>query len=378
MKRLLVLLLLLAGGLAAAAILVPTNAAVVNGAAISQDTLNSDVSAIAGSSEYQCYLNAQTALQGAQQMLPPVTGAGKGQSGQNTSATTEFTATYLDTEVGHQIVYQVAAHRGITVTPNQLADARVAYENEITSVMTTVAQQTQDAALTCGSPTGLTGEAVLSTLPASFVDEQVQFFATSSALEEDFSGVGTSQADLRAYFEEHQGDFDTVCWDYAVYQSESAANAALQQAQHMPFSDVLKQAAQGGPGRCVPLPVLASNFSSINVSDLAVGTVSFPTALGNGDYLLLQLTSRTPSQYSEVKHFVEQAVQQKGSSKTQAAFTALERHSSITIDPRYGKWVEGVAQVSLPFTPQKSDVPNVDANAVSGLASSASSGSASG
>jgi hypothetical protein len=114
------------------------------------------------------------------------------------------------------------------------------------------------------------------------------------------------------------------------------------------------------------------------VSDLAVGTVSFPTAVGNGDYLLLQLTSRTPSEYSKVKHFVEQAVQQKGSSKTQAAFTALERHSSITIDPRYGKWVEGVAQVSLPFTPQKSDVPNADANAVSGLASSATSGSASG
>ena len=377
MKRLVVLLLLLAGGLAAAAILVPTNAAVVNGTAISQETLNSDVSAIAGSSEYQCYLNSQTALQGAQQTLPPVTGAGNGQSGQNTSATTEFTATYLDTEVGHQLVYQVAAHRGVSVTSAQLADARVAYENEISSVMTTVAQQTQNPTLTCGSPTGLTGGAVLSTLPASFVDEQVQFFATSTALEEDLSGVGASQADLRTYFDDHRADFDTACWDYAVYQSESAANAALQQAQHTPFSEVLKQAAQGGPGRCLPLPVLASNFSSIKVSDLAVGTVSFPTSVGNGDYLLLQLTSRAPSEYSAVKQYVEQAVQQKGSSKTQAAFTALERHSSITIDPRYGTWVEGVAQVSLPFTPQKSDVPNADANTVSGLAS-ATSGSASG
>lgn len=372
MKRLLVLLLLLAGGLAAAAILVPANAAVVNGTAISQDTLNSDVSAIAGSSEYQCYLNSQTALQGAQQTLPPVTGVGEGQSGQNTSATTEFTANYLDTEVGHQIVYQVAARRGVTVTSAQLADARIAYENEITSVMTTVAQQTQDATLTCGSPTGLTGDAVLSTLPASFVDEQVQFFATSAALEEDLSGVGESQAHLRTYFEEHRADFDTVCWDYAVYQSESAANAALQQTQNTPFSDVLKQAAQGGPGRCVPLPVLASNFSSIKVGDLAVGTVSSPTSVGNGEYLLLQLTSRTPSDYSNVEQYVEQAVQQRGSSKTQAAFTALERHSSITIDPRYGKWVEGVAQVSLPFVPQKSDVPNAGANSVSVLPTAAS------
>jgi hypothetical protein len=61
-KWFLALLVVVAAGLAAAALAVPTKAATVNGAVISQQTLNSDVSAIAGSAYYQCYLNAQEAI----------------------------------------------------------------------------------------------------------------------------------------------------------------------------------------------------------------------------------------------------------------------------------------------------------------------------
>ena len=126
MKRLIVLLVLLAGGLAAAAVFVPTNAATVNGTTVSQSQLNSDVSAIAGSAEYQCYLNSEDYLasNGASE-LPPVTGAGKGQNpGDDPTATSAFVATYLDTEIGHQLVLQLAARRGITVTQAELDAAR--------------------------------------------------------------------------------------------------------------------------------------------------------------------------------------------------------------------------------------------------------------
>ena len=114
MKRLLVLLLVLAGGVAAAAFLVPTNAASVNGATVSQQSLNSDVSAIAGSTYYQCYLNSQAYIgsRGSEQ-LPPVVGAGKGQDGTTgtPTANSAFMATYLDTEIGHQLVLGLAARR---------------------------------------------------------------------------------------------------------------------------------------------------------------------------------------------------------------------------------------------------------------------------
>jgi len=66
------LLIVLAGGLAWAAFSVPSNAATVNGATISQHDLNSDVNAIAGSEYYQCYLNSEAYLSSnGSQQLPP-------------------------------------------------------------------------------------------------------------------------------------------------------------------------------------------------------------------------------------------------------------------------------------------------------------------
>ena len=58
--------------------------------------------------------------------LPPVVGAGTGQyAGDHPTATSAFTASYLSTEIGHQLISQVADERHITVTPAELATARV-------------------------------------------------------------------------------------------------------------------------------------------------------------------------------------------------------------------------------------------------------------
>ena len=378
MKWFLALLVLLGGGLAAAAFVVPTNAAVVNGSAISQQQLNSDVTAIAHSAEYQCYLNAETALStSGQQQLPPVTGAGKGQGGQTATATTAFTASYLDTEVTHALVEQVADRRGITVSDAQLASARSAYANEISQVMQQAAQQTQNPRYTCGAVSPLTGEQVLSTMPASFVDAQVDFFATIAALSEDLAGVRPTEADLHNYFLEHHTDFDTVCTTVAAYASEADATAALQQAQTTPFAQVAKQAVQSGTVPCAPLPSVASELglpSSFTLGDLAVGTVSFPVSVGNGEYLLIQVNSRTPTPYEEARSVVPSVVQSKGAAKTQQALRAAERHASVSVDPRYGTWVPVATQVLVPFTPVPSDVPNVGANTASAFSGPTTTG----
>ena len=107
MKWLLVLLVLLGGGVAAAAFAVPTNAAVVNGTAISQ--------AVAQLGHHRHRrerrlpvlpeLGGLPVLQRQASTLPPVTGAGKGQNpGDNPTANSAFVATYLDTEIGHELV----------------------------------------------------------------------------------------------------------------------------------------------------------------------------------------------------------------------------------------------------------------------------------
>jgi len=379
-KWLIVLLVVLAGGLAAAAFAVPTNAAVVNGSAISQASLNSDVSAIAASPDYQCYLNSQEYLSTGGEELPPVTGAGKGQnSGDNPTATTAFVATYLDTEIGHEIVQQLADKRHVTVTEADLAQARQELTSQITQIMEEVTQTAQgdNPHFTC-SVTGqpVSGSDVLKSMPASFVDDQVQFVATVTALEEDLSGIGSSDAALQRYFEAHRSQFDTACFTVAVYQSEDDASAAAASvAFGTPFSQVASQAQQGGPQGCSVLADVAADLpSDAKVENLATGAVSSPIN-DNGEWVLFQITSRTPTPFAKAKSSVSAAVERVGANVTQSALRAAERHSSVSVNPRYGEWAPNQAVVFVPFTPETSDVLNAPANEAQAAAPASSSAS---
>ncbi len=396
MKWLLVLLVLLAGGVGAAALSVPTNAAVVslpggNGTAISQQSLNSDVDAIAGSAFYQCYLNSEEYLDSqGQQELPPVTGAGVGQNPtDHPTASTGFVANYLDSEIGNELVIELADRRHISVTAAQLAAARSTLTTEITGVMSEILQtaQGQDPRYSCtvsGSP--ISGQQVLDTMPASFVDEQVSFVATFVALQEDLAGVGSSDADLQRYYAAHRSQFDTVCFDAAEFSSEGTGTTAASAVDlGTPFAQATAGATQQGTIPCATLTHVAAEFqtSVSNFAHVAVGQASAPIDLGpnqsgsGGDvYLVVSPTKRTPTTYSAAKADVSSAVQEAGAKVTQTVLTAAERHASVSVDPRYGTWVPGTASVFVPFPPERSDVLNPSANQV-GVAVAAAPGGAS-
>jgi hypothetical protein len=383
-KRLLVLLIVLAGGLAWAAFSVPSNAATINGSSISQADLNSDVNAIAGSAYYQCYLNSEAYLSSnGSEQLPSVVGAGTGQyAGDHPTATTGFTANYLETKIAHQLLLQVASEHHVTVTQAELTAARSNLTQEITSVMSQIlqTQQGQDVRYGC-SLTGqaVTGTQVLATMPASFVDEQVQFGATAAALEEDLAGVGSSDNDLRTYYDAHSSDFDTTCLSAAVFTSESAAqDAAAQVAFGTPFATVASNTASSGGGAlgCDVLADLETKLpSTADLKSLATGVVSDPID-DNGTYLLLQITSRTPTPYSQANAAVANAVQANGSAATRKALTAVESRSEVSVNPQYGVWVPASAAVLTPFAPEPADVLNASAN-VGRVAPAAASSSAS-
>lgn len=369
MKWLLALLVLLGGGVAWAAFAVPTNAAVVNGSAISQASLNSEVNAIAGSAEYQCYLNSQAYLSSnGQSTLPPVAGAGKGQNeGDNPTANSAFVATYLDTVIGHELVDQLAAKHNVTVNTAQLADARSSLENQITGVMQQVAQtaQGQNPQFSCGAVSRpLTGQQVLGSVPSWFVDQQVQFVATASALQEDLAGVGSSDVNLQGYYEKHRAQFDTVCFNAAEYSDQASAQAAQAAVNFgTPFSQVASSATQSGTIPCTELVAVAGELgTSISTLDgIAVGQASAPISV-NGNYIVLELSKRTPTPYATAKPIVSQAVQEVGATATQSAITKAERRATVSVDPRYGTWVPVSSSVFTPFTPEKSDVLNAPAN----------------
>jgi hypothetical protein len=370
MKRFLVLLVVLAGGVAWAAFSIPSNAATVNGTNISQADLNSDVSAIANSAYYQCYLNSEEYIssEGSEQ-APPVLGAGTGQyAGDHPTATSAFVASYLETDIGHELALQLAAERHVNVTPAALATGRADLTGQISQVMSEIlqTQQGQNVTYSC-SLTGqaITGKQVLDTMPASFVDQQVQFVAEVTALEEDLAGVGSSPADLENYFDAHGAKFDTACISAAVYPSESAAQAAAASvAFGTSFSTLVSNTASSGGGAqgCHPLPEWESSLpSGAGLGSLANGAVSAPISINNM-YVLLQITSRTPATYSNVKSDVANVVQEAGATATQKALAADERRSSVSVNPQYGVWVPVSASVLTPFTPAPTDVLNAAAN----------------
>jgi hypothetical protein len=367
-KRFVILLVVLAGGLVAAALAIPTNAAVVNGTNVSQAQLNSDVRAVAASPDYQCFLNSQTYLasQGSAE-APPVLGAGTGQNvGDNPTATSVFVSQSLQQEIDLQTVNQLAARSQVTVTQSQLDNARKVYEAEITEIMAEVAQtaQGENPAFSC-SVTGkpLTGSQVLSTLPASYVDQQVQYIASVTALREHFSGYGSTDAGLLRYYQSHLSAFDTGCFTVAVFSSQSDATAAKASvASGTPFSTVATGTQGGGPQGCIVLAQIAAELpSSANLQALPLNTVSDPINDGSM-YLLVEVTKRTHTDFSAVKTLVSQAVQQAGATKTQAALAAAQRHSDISVNAQYGVWVAVPGQIHVPFAPRPSDVPNLKAN----------------
>jgi hypothetical protein len=350
-KRLIVLLIVLAGGLAAAAFAVPSNAATVNGVSISQQQFSSDLNAIAGSTDYQCFLNAEEAVgSGGEATLPPVTGAGT-----HATVTTGFAANYLDTAIEHQLVLGVGATRHIQLTSQDLSTARTELTDQITGILSEVAS----TKYACGTAAG---KDVLSSMPPSFVDRDVRFDATVLVLEEDLAAGGPSTADLEGYYESHAAQFDKACFTVAEYSTQAAAQtAAASVAAGTPFATVAA-AAQGGPQSCQILYGVASSLpAGSDLQSLPLNTVSSPIAV-NSEYLLLEITSRTPTSFSKARTEVLSAVQGAGATKVSTLISNAGKHASVTIDGRYGEWKPAKTQVLPPTAPLTVDVlnPSVD------------------
>jgi hypothetical protein len=364
-KRFIVALIIAAGGLAAAAFAIPKNAATVNGTAVTQSQLNADVTAIAKSPDYQCYLNAQAYLESSgQQITAPLVGAG--QSTDSTSyptATTAFVAPYVATKINQVMVDNLATARGLTVTSQEITAAQAEQSGQITETMSQAAQHTQSPSITCGSAVPLTGKVVLASMPGWFNQQTATSNATAGVLENSLSGANTT-AGLMQYFNAHRALFDTACFSDAEYSSQTDAAAAAQKvAAGTPFAQVAAAAATGsGPQGCQNLYGIATQLASvIDLNTLKTNTVSPPISVG-GTYLLLQITSRTPSSFAKAEPSVREALGQVGATAAGRLLVAAEKRTSITVDPRYGTWKAPQGEVALPTTPPVKDVCNPAAN----------------
>jgi hypothetical protein len=382
-KRFIVALIIAAGGLAAAAFTIPKNAATVHGTAVTQNQLNADVTAIAKSPDYQCYLNAQAYLESnGQQITAPVVGAGQSTgSSSYPTATTAFVAPYVATKINQVMVANLATTRGLTVSSKAVKSAQKELQGQITETMVQAGQHTQSPSITCGAAAPLTGKEVLATMPGWFNQQTATSNAEAGALENSLSGANTT-AGLMTYYNGHRSLFDTACFSDAEYASQADAEAASKLvAAGTPFDQVAAAAATGsGAQGCQNLYGVAQQLSSaIDLNTLKTNTVSPPISLG-GTYLLLEITSRTPTPFAKAEPSVRAALSQVGGTEAGRLLVAAEKRTPITVDPRYGSWKPALGEVAVPTTPPVKDTLNPGANLPSAVAaaSSTSGGSATG
>jgi hypothetical protein len=358
-KRLIVLLVVVAAVVAAAAFTVDNNAATVNGSSITNDTVNSQLAAIATSDGYQCYLYVDATLN-SQPAVTPIYGVG-GSSTYNTGAANAW----LTQLVEAQLISGLVADRGLTITAADLSAGRATLLEQIDGVLGQGAQQE----VTCGSSEPTSAQAVLDSLPGWFVDTQVQHQANQDALLAHEAGYSLSSADIQRYFDDHPGDFEKLCVSEVDVTTQAAANQVISAVgSGSTFAAAAAAAATTVDSGCVTPS--DSNYASIAqaVTGLGAGkltgvlTVQAASSTTQGQYIVFQLDSRTAATFAESGGAVRDAMLSAGSTKADDALVAAVHAAQVTVDPRYGSWHPTTVLITLPSQPPASVVLNPVAN----------------
>jgi hypothetical protein len=149
----------------------------------------------------------------------------------------------------------------------------------------------------------------------------------------------------------------------AQYGNESDAAAGLQQVNAgTPFAQVATAAGEGsGPQPCTILYGIAGQLGS-SLLTLKDNVVSSPIPYANGEYLLLEITSRTPTPFAQAESSVREALGQTGNNVVTQAIERKGHSASVSVNPRYGTWKPSIAQVDLPSTPAAANVLNPAVN----------------
>lgn len=343
MKLLGALLLAVAALVAAAAFWLPAPAATVNGQAISRQSLDADLSAVASSTGYQCYLGAQLELDGqGTGGLFPVSGAGPATgTGSPPTYSTTFVRYWLSGMEENLLVSQALAARHLSVSGSDLAVGRATLGQQITGVLGTFEDET-------GTSCGTSGGQLLSSLPAAFVAEQVRAEAERDVLAAHEAGYSLSPASLERYYRAHAAAFDTECISYVTFASEADADAALSTIDTGTSITQTGTVTQLGCGIEAAITYLPSS-----VTTLAVGKVSQPVSEGTGTkYALLVVTNRKPTPFAKAEATVREVLLADGTHRTTALLEAADRQARVTADPRYGRVVPGTIVLEAPASPR--------------------------
>lgn len=333
MKRLVVLLLATAAAVAFAGLYLPSDAATVGAASVSRQSLDSDLSAIAGSPDYTCYLSEERQLTSGTTL--PFLGAGTA-SAKGGIYDAKFVDDWLSSMITDEMTARLLAADHLHVTRRDVSVARGVLVRRMNRVLAQYARDTGSPSAGCGG----SAQAVLSSLPGWFAAQQTREEAEQAVLDAHAVGSGLSSARVSVYFTRHRRSFERDCLDVIVVRTRGAARQVESALAHgatfareaRASSVTPSSAANGGSVGC---GVLGGSFLSAAVGQLAVGRVA-PPVHGGGAYWVVRLASRSPVPLASVRSTVVTAVLEAGQHRADAELAAALRSSSVGVDPRYG------------------------------------------
>jgi len=346
-------------------------AATVDGVAISQSTLNDELSGEIANPAAQC-----AALLEAGSTTSPI---GVGTEGDGTSpnaVTPSFADNALETLVLEQLETQALAARGVTVTHADLVAATADYQSQLLGQL----QQAQSASTAPSGCTLSAGRSVSSQVPRDFLRRQATSLADQEMFEVAVGHLNLGQGGLESYYTSHLSQVTQECLNVVVADSQAAAQALHDQiaagtsfAKASTSADADQQVGPaGGELQCEYPSIGAQQFGSTlgaTIDALSSGQLLEPQPLSTQSstgatttyYVVVQMRQHQLVPFATLRSSIRQAILTAHVAVVGKALNRLVGRAHVTVDPRYGTW-SSTHGVTVPTPPPPAFVLNTKAN----------------
>jgi hypothetical protein len=330
-----------------------TSAISVNSSAISADTLRGELSAIAHSPGYQCYIGTQIALGGS------TSGYGFPSGTTSYGFSPVGSASWTQLQVGGLAVEDfVVRQYHWSPSAADLAQSRAEYTNELAAGA---------AAARANCP--VSAEAAVASMPVAFVSTQVRYYAASLELISHVPGaIGLDEASLHAYYDAHPRAYDTVCASIALVPPSQGSAFAHDQRAGASIEQLAKKysvdasASSGGAIGCFAPG--DPNYAAVRTYTLGQPVNVFPTTpkvapTQSGEYLLyVAPTKLTPNSFEQASTQVFADVRSANASLAGSVQSEILATSHIAIDPAFAIWSASTTKATPLTTPTPALTPN--------------------